>query len=95
MSSGSFRCPPTPLGLSQLLSHRCLTTSIVITPTAGSVPGVRSSATPPWPPAATLDRRLHRAVVTNLDGESYRLRDHQAAAETLRRITAGNRQQRH
>jgi hypothetical protein len=42
-----------------------------------------------------LDRLLHRSVVINLDGESYRLRDHQAAAETLRRTAIGNRQQLH
>lgn len=42
--------------------------------------------------AAMLDRLLHRSVVINLDGESYRLRDQRAAAETLRRTTTGNRQ---
>ena len=42
--------------------------------------------------AAMLDRLLHRSIVVNLDGESYRLRDHHAAAETLRRTTTGNRQ---
>ena len=36
-----------------------------------------------------LDRLLHRSVVINLDGESCRLRDHHAAAETLRRTTTG------
>ncbi len=41
---------------------------------------------------AKLDRLLHRSIVINLDGESYRLRDHHAAAETLRRTTTGNRQ---
>ncbi len=45
--------------------------------------------------AAMLDRLLHRSVVINLDGESYRLRDHQAAAETLRRATTGTRQPLH
>lgn len=45
--------------------------------------------------AAMLDRLLHRSVVINLDGESYRLRDHHAAAETLRRATTGTRQQLH
>jgi hypothetical protein len=44
--------------------------------------------------AAMLDRLLHRSVVINLDGESYRLRDHQAP-ETLRRAITGNRQQLH
>jgi DNA replication protein DnaC len=42
--------------------------------------------------AAMLDRLLHRSIVINLDGESYRLRDHHAAAETLRRTTTGTRQ---
>ncbi|GGK63140.1 hypothetical protein GCM10011591_39260 [Nocardia camponoti] len=35
--------------------------------------------------AALLDRLLHRSMVINLDGDSYRLRDHQATAENLRR----------
>ncbi|WP_220183413.1 ATP-binding protein [Kocuria rosea] len=39
--------------------------------------------------AAQLDRLLHRAVVLNLDGVSYRLRAHQARADTLRRTTTG------
>lgn len=46
-------------------------------------------------PNAMLDRLLHRSVVINLDGESYRLRDHHAAAETLRRATTGTRQPLH
>ena len=45
--------------------------------------------------AAMLDRLLHRSVVVNLDGESYRLRDHHAAAESLRRATTGTRQRLH
>jgi IstB-like ATP binding protein len=32
-----------------------------------------------------LDRLLHRSVVLNLDGDSYRLRDHHARTDTLRR----------
>ena len=42
--------------------------------------------------AAMLDRLLHRSVVLNLDGDSYRLRDHHARAEKLRRATTGTRQ---
>lgn len=34
--------------------------------------------------AAMLDGLPHRSVVINLERESYRLRDHQAATETLR-----------
>ena len=42
--------------------------------------------------AAMLDRLLHRSVVLNLDGDSYRLRDHHARNQELRRITTGTRQ---
>lgn len=32
-----------------------------------------------------LDRLLHRSVVLNIDGESYRMRAHRARAENLRK----------
>jgi DNA replication protein DnaC len=38
----------------------------------------------PMVAAAMLDRLLHRSVVLNIDGESYRLRAHRARAERLR-----------
>ena len=34
---------------------------------------------------AMLDRLLHRSVVFNIDGDSYRMRAHRAHAETLRK----------
>jgi DNA replication protein DnaC len=34
--------------------------------------------------AALLDRLLHKSVVINIDGDSYRLRAHQAQARTHR-----------
>lgn len=34
--------------------------------------------------AALLDHLLHRSVVLDITGESYRLRDHHARADTLR-----------
>ena len=40
--------------------------------------------------AAMLDRLLHRSVVLNLDGDSYRLRDHHARTDTLRRAATAN-----
>jgi hypothetical protein len=40
--------------------------------------------------AAMLDRLLHRSVVLNLDGDSYRLRDHHARTDTLRRAATGH-----
>lgn len=39
--------------------------------------------------AAMLDRLLHRSVVVTLDGAPYRLRNHHAAADELRRVTTG------
>lgn len=77
--------------LFQVVSQRYLKTSIIITTNRGvgswgEILGDTTVA------AAMLDRLLHRSIVVNLDGESYRLRDHHAAAETLRRTTTGNRQ---
>ena len=40
--------------------------------------------------AAMLDRLPHRSVVLNLDGDSYRLRDHHARTDNLRRATTGH-----
>ncbi len=40
-----------------------------------------------------MHRLLHRSVVLTLDGDSYRLRDHHARADTLRATTTtGTRQ---
>jgi len=76
--------------LFQVVSQRYLKTSIVITTNRGvgswgEVLGDTTVA------AAMLDRLLHRSVVLNLDGDSYRLRDHQARTDTLRRATTGTR----
>ena len=35
--------------------------------------------------AAMLDRLLHRSVVFNIDGDSYRMRAHRARSEQLRK----------
>ena len=80
--------------LFQVVSQRYLKTSIVMTTNRGvgawgEVLGDTTVA------AAMLDRLLHRSVVINLDGESYRLRDHHAATDTLRRATTGTRQPLH
>jgi DNA replication protein DnaC len=76
--------------LFQVVSQRYLKTSIIITTNRpvgswGEVLGDTTVA------AAMLDRLLHRSVVINLDGDSYRLRDHHARAQELRRITTGTR----
>ena len=70
--------------LFQVVSQRYLKTSIVLTTNRtvaswGEILGDTTVA------AALLDRLLHRSVVLHLDGDSYRLRDHQAAADKLRR----------
>ena len=77
--------------LFQVVSQRYMKTSIVMTTNRGvgswgEVLGDNTVA------AAMLDRLLHRSVVLNLDGDSYRLRDHHARAEKLRRTTTGTRQ---
>jgi len=77
--------------LFQVVSQRYLKTSIVLTTNRGvaawgDVLGDTTVA------AAMLDRLLHRSVVMNLDGDSYRLRDHHARSNTLRRSTTGHRQ---
>jgi DNA replication protein DnaC len=75
--------------LFQVVSQRYLKTSILITTNRGvgswgEILGDTTVA------AALLDRLLHRSVVLNLDGDSYRLRDHQARTDNLRRTTTGN-----
>ena len=80
--------------LFQVVSQRYLKTSIVITTNRGvaawgEILGDTTVA------AAMLDRLLHRSVVLNLDGDSYRLRDHHARTDTLRRTTTGTRNPLH
>lgn len=77
--------------LFQVVSQRYLKTSIAITTNRGvgswgEILGDNTVA------AALLDRLLHRSMVINLDGDSYRLRDHHASADNLRRATTGNRE---
>jgi hypothetical protein len=40
-----------------------------------------------------LDRLLHRSVVLNLDGDSYRLREHHARNQALRAGSTTSRRQ--
>ena len=75
----------------QVVSQRYLKTSIVLTSNrgVGAWGEIRGDTTVA---AAMLDRLLHRSVVLNLDGDSYRFRAHHAANDTLRRTTTGTRQ---
>jgi len=77
--------------LFQVVSQRYLKTSTILTTNRGvgswgEILGDTTVA------AAMLDRLLHRSVVMNLDGDSYRLREHHARNEHLRRLTTGTRQ---
>ena len=76
--------------LFQVVSQRYAKTSIILTTNRGvaSWGEILGDATVA---AAMLDRLLHRSVVLNLDGDSYRLRDHHAASDTLRRTATGIR----
>lgn len=76
--------------LFQVVSQRYLKTSIVLTTNRG-VAGWGEVLGDTTVAAAMLDRLLHRSVVLNLDGDSYRLRDHHAKNEALRQTTTGTR----
>ena len=64
--------------------RRYLKGSIVLTTNRG-IPSWGQIFDDPMIAAAMLDRLLHRSVVFNIDGESYRMRSHRAAAEKLRK----------
>ncbi|WP_220454134.1 IS21-like element helper ATPase IstB [Nocardioides immobilis] len=76
--------------LFQVVSQRYLKTSIVLTTNRG-VAGWGEVLGDTTVAAAMLDRLLHRSVVFNLDGESYRLRDHHAKNDALRQTATGTR----
>ena len=74
--------------LFQVINQRYLKTPIVITTNRpvgawGEILGDTTVA------AAMLDRLLHRSVVVTLDSGSYRLRNHAAQSNELRRVTTG------
>jgi DNA replication protein DnaC len=70
--------------LFQVVNQRYLKSSIIMTTNRsitewGQVLGDTTVA------AALLDRLLHRSVVIDISGDSYRLRDHQARTDNIRR----------
>jgi DNA replication protein DnaC len=72
--------------LFQVIAQRYGKTSIILTTNRpitswGEILGDTTVA------AALLDRLLHRSVVLDITGESYRLRDHQARSDNLRRAS--------
>jgi DNA replication protein DnaC len=75
--------------LFQVVTQRYLKGSVVLTTNLG-VGAWGRIFDDPMVAAAMLDRLLHRSVVFNIDGESYRMRAHRARAERLRgKGTAG------
>jgi DNA replication protein DnaC len=68
--------------LFQVISQRHLKGSIILTTNLG-VASWASRLGDPMVTAAMLDRLLQRAAVVGIDGPSYRLRSHQAAAGEL------------
>lgn len=69
--------------LFQVITQRYLKGSIVMTTNLG-VGSWAKIFDDPMVAAAMLDRLLHRSVVFNIDGDSYRMRAHRAHSERLR-----------
>ena len=76
--------------LFQVVTQRYLKGSVVLTTNLG-VGAWGRIFDDPMVAAAMLDRLLHRSVVFNIDGESYRMRAHRARAERLRGKGANDR----
>ena len=72
--------------LFQVITQRYLKSSIVMTTNFG-VGSWGKIFDDPTVAAAMLDRLLHRSVVFNINGESYRMRTHRAHTENLRRAS--------
>lgn len=69
--------------LFQVVTQRYLKGSVALTTNLG-VGSWGRIFDDPMVAAAMLDRLLHRSVVFNIDGESYRMRAHRARAERMR-----------
>ena len=70
--------------LFQVVTRRYLKGSIALTTNLG-VSSWGQTFDDPMVAAAMLDRLLHKSVVFNINGESYRMRAHRARAEATRR----------
>ncbi len=69
--------------LFEVVQRRYLKSSIVLTTNRG-IASWGKIFDDPMIAAAMLDRLLHRSVVLQIDGESYRMRAHRAQSEALR-----------
>jgi DNA replication protein DnaC len=67
-----------------VITPRYLKSSIVMTTNLG-VSSWGKIFDDPMVAAAMLDRLLHRSVVFNITGESYRMRSHRARNEQIRK----------
>ena len=74
--------------LFQVVSQRYLKGSIALTTNLGIASWGKVFNDDPMIAAAMLDRLLHRSVVLNITGDSYRMRSHRARAEATRRAVA-------
>jgi DNA replication protein DnaC len=74
--------------LFQVVSQRYLKGSIALTTNLGIASWGKVFNDDPMVAGAMLDRLLHRSVVLNIDGDSYRMRSHRARAEAARRAVA-------
>ena len=70
--------------LFQVITQRYLKSSTVLTTNLG-IASWGKIFDDPMVAAAMLDRLLHRSVVFNIDGESYRMRSHRARTEATRK----------
>jgi DNA replication protein DnaC len=76
--------------LFQVITQRYLKSSTVLTTNLG-IASWGQIFDDPTVAVAMLDRLLHRSVVFNIDGESYRMRAHRARADKLRRSVNASR----
>jgi DNA replication protein DnaC len=72
--------------LFEVVQRRYLKGSIILTTNRG-IPSWGQIFDDPMIAAAMLDRLLHRSVVLQIEGESYRMRAHRAQTERLRTAT--------
>ena len=70
--------------LFQVISQRYLKGSIALTTNLGIASWGKVFGDDQTVAGALLDRLLHRSVVVNIDGDSYRMRSHRARAEAAR-----------
>jgi len=71
--------------LFQVIAQRYLKGSVILTTNLGIANWAKAFGDDPMVAAAMLDRLLHRSVVVNIDGESYRMRTHRARAAATRK----------